>query len=313
MPHPRQLATYPLAETPMAPASLTATVPRQFVHRAAVAETLLTGVIGTATDRFTVFAQWPRAHQLHVSSDRTAYEPLLVAETVRQSAALLAHTAYEVPLGHQFVLRELRITTRPEHLAVGAAPAEPTLHVTVSDVDRRGGRPTGFRCAADIRLGGERIATGQLAITWTSEAVYRRLRGGRTAATVSAVPVPPGLPPAEVDRALSADVVLAQADHPDRWQLRVDTAHAVFFDHPLDHVPGMLLLEAARQAVRARVHNGGRAPVSFRTAFHQYAELDRPTWIEVVDVPGAHGSEVQVVGRQGESTLFECAVGTGEG
>ncbi|WP_128431120.1 ScbA/BarX family gamma-butyrolactone biosynthesis protein [Streptomyces cyaneus] len=312
MPHPRQFATITLAETPTVPDGLTATVPRQLVHRASVAETFLTGATRTDTDQFTVFAQWPRAHQLHVSPDRSSYEPLLVAETVRQAGALLAHTAYDVPLGHQFVLRELRLTTRPEHLAVGVAPAEPVLHITVSDVDHRGGRPAGFSYDADIRLGGERVATGHIAVTWTNEAVYRRLRGGRTATTVSALPLPPGLPPAEVDRALPADVVLAPADHPGRWRLRVDTAHAVFFDHPLDHVPGMLLLEAARQAARTHTRNGRRRPVSFHAVFHQYAELDQPTWIEAVDGEGANGFGVQVLGRQGESKVFECEVGTEE-
>ncbi len=306
MPHPRQLT-----ETPTAPEGLTATVPRQFVHRAAVAETLLTGWTRAGTDRFTVFAQWPRAHQLHVSPDRSAYEPLLVAETVRQCGALLAHAAYGVPLGHQFVLRELRIATRPEHLAVGAVPAEPVLHITVRDVVQRGTRPAGFRYDAEVRLGGERVATGHIDVTWTSESVYRRLRGGRTAGTVSAPPVPPGLPPAAVGRALPADVVLAPTDHLDRWRLRVDTAHPVFFDHPLDHVPGMLLLEAARQAVRAgtRTRHRHRTPVSFRTVFHQYAELDRPVWIETPATRGGDSTDIHVIGKQGRSTVFECRVG----
>jgi hypothetical protein len=313
MPRSRPLATTLLAETRTGPTGLTATVPRQLVHRAAVAETLLIGGTRTGTDRFTVFAQWPRAHQLHVSPDRSAYEPLLVAETVRQTGALLAHTAYDVPLGHQFVLRELRFSTYPEQLTVGASPAEPVLHITVRDVDLRGGRPAGYRYDADIRLDGERVATASLAVTWTSAAVYRRLRGGRTADTVSAPRVPPGLPPAEVGRALPADVVLAPGGRPDRWRLRVDTAHAVFFDHPLDHVPGMLLLEAARQAIRARTPHHRRTPVAFHALFHQYAELDLPTWIEAVDEPGAHGSDVQVLGRQGNSTVFECAVETRDG
>ncbi|MFF4801480.1 ScbA/BarX family gamma-butyrolactone biosynthesis protein [Streptomyces sp. NPDC001351] len=285
--------------------ALTATVPRQLVHRAAVAETFLTGWERTGPDRFTLFAQWPRAHQLHVSPDRSAYEPLLVAETVRQCGALLAHAEYDAPFDHCFVLKELHVTTHPEHLAVGAAPAEPVLDVTVCDVRRRAGRPTALRYHTDVRLGGERVAGAHIAVSWTSESVYRRLRGGRTPATVTPLPLPPALPAAAVDRALPADVVLAPPARPGRWQLRVDTAHPVFFDHPLDHVPGMLLLEAARQAARVRAV-GPTGGGSFHAAFHQYAELDRPTWIEVTDETGAG---LKVRGFQGESTVFECAVG----
>jgi hypothetical protein len=287
---------------------MTATVPRQLVHRAAVAETLLTGWNRTAADRFSVSAQWPRAHGLHVSSDRSAYDPLLVVETVRQSGTLIAHTEYEVPMDQHFVLQEFDVTTFPEHLAVGAVPAELTIEVAFTDVQYRGRRPVGVRYTAEVLRGAERVATAQVAFTCTSESVYRRLRGGRTPATVSALPLPPGLPAAAVGRALSADVVLAPAGPPHRWQLRVDTAHPVFFDHPLDHVPGMLLLEAVRQAVRVRT-GGARSPVSFRIVFHKYGELDSPIWIEA---GGGGGTDIQVTGTQGDSAVFECTVGTAE-
>ncbi|MFF7136211.1 ScbA/BarX family gamma-butyrolactone biosynthesis protein [Streptomyces sp. NPDC008196] len=305
-------------QAPAGSGLLTATVPREFVHRAAVAEILLTGwtrvhTDGLDVDRFTITAQWPRAHQLHVSPDRSAYEPLLIAETVRQCGALLAHAAYQVPLGHQFVLQELRVDTRPEHLAVGAAPAEPVIDITVTEVRRRAGRPAALRYDADLRLGGERVATGHIAVTWTNESVYRRLRGGRTA-DVGALrlprPLPPPLPAAAVGRALSADVLLSPAGRPGRWLLRVDTAHPVFFDHPLDHIPGMLLLEAARQAARAHKGMPPRVPFSFHAAFHQYAELDRPVRMEVSEEGGA---DVQLVALQGESVVFECRVGVAEG
>ncbi|EGX55861.1 A-factor biosynthesis protein AfsA-like protein, partial [Streptomyces zinciresistens K42] len=187
MPSSRRLATTPLAEIPAVPAGLTATVPRQLVHRASVAETFLTGADSIGTDLFSVFAEWPRTHPLHVSPDRSRYEPLLVAETVRQAGTLLAHTAYEVPLGHQFVLREMRIGTRPELLTVGPAPAEPVLRVTVLDVTRRGGRPAGFRFEAEIRIGADLAASAHVAATWTSAAVYRRLRAGRTVGAVTAL------------------------------------------------------------------------------------------------------------------------------
>ncbi|EDY61599.2 MULTISPECIES: ScbA/BarX family gamma-butyrolactone biosynthesis protein [Streptomyces] len=288
---------------------LTATVPREFVHRVAVAEILLTGWARTDTDRFAITAQWPRVHQLHVSPDRSAYEPLLVAETVRQCGALLAHAEYEVPLGHQFVLKELRVDTRPEHLAVGTAPAEPVIDITAAEVRRRAGRPAALRYDAAVRLGGERVATGRISVTWTNESVYRRLRGGRTA-DVGALrlprPLPPPLPADTVGRALAADVLLSPAARPGRWRLRVDTAHPVFFDHPLDHVPGMLLLEAALQTVRAHGGRERRVPTSFHATFHQYAELDQPVWTEV---SGEDGTDVQVIARQGESVVFECLVG----
>ncbi|MFI9612249.1 ScbA/BarX family gamma-butyrolactone biosynthesis protein [Streptomyces sp. NPDC052023] len=299
MPQARQLA-----ETP----TLTATVPRQFVHRAAVAETFLTGWKQTGTDRFAVAAQWPRGHGLHVSHDRSAYEPLLVVETIRQSGTLIAHTEYDVPLGHHFVLQEFEVDTFPGHLAVGPVPAEPVVDVHFVEVRHRAGRPAGARYAAEVLLDGARVATARVAFTCVAEAVYRRLRAGRTPATVTVPPAPPGLPPRVVGRALPGDVVLAPTEREDRWRLRIDTAHPVFFDHPLDHAPGMLLLESARQAAWARTPGGG-TPSSFRSVFHRYAELDEPVWIEA---SGGAGPGLRVVATQGELTVFECLVGSAQ-
>ncbi|MBN0046883.1 A-factor biosynthesis protein [Streptomyces actuosus] len=299
MPQPRRLA-----ET----LSMTATVPRQLVHRAAVAETLLTGWRRLAENRFTVSAQWPRSHALHVSPDWSSYDPLLVVETVRQSGTLLSHAEYDVPMGHRFVLDSFDVTTSWKHLAVGPLPAELDVEVAFTDVQYRGPRPASARYTAHVLRSGDRVATAHVAFTCMSDAVYRRLRAGRTSETVLALPVPTGLPPAAVGRALPADVVLAPSDRDGRWRLRVNTAHPVFFDHPLDHVPGMLLLEAARQAVT--VHTvGRRTPVSYEARFHQYAELDEPAWIQVVeqDLTG-----IRVVGLQGGTSLFDCRVGTAE-
>ncbi|MFC4498234.1 MULTISPECIES: ScbA/BarX family gamma-butyrolactone biosynthesis protein [Streptomyces] len=298
MTRPRQLADAP---------SFTATVPCQLVHRAAVAETLLTGWRSTGADRFTVSAQWPRAHGLHVSPDWSAYDPLLVVETIRQAGTLVSHTEYGVPLDHQFVLQEFQVGTVAGQLAVGPLPAEPEVELVFTDVQYRGRRLAGARYTARVLRDSEVVGAADVAFTCVAVPVYRRLRGGRTAGAVTVVPLPPGLAPEAVDRALPTDVVLAPADGTGRRQLRVDTAHPVFFDHPLDHVPGMLLLEAARQAARLR-RPDGPSPVAYRAVFHRYAELDVPIWIGATGEPG---SDVQVVGTQGESTVFECLVGTG--
>ncbi len=285
---------------------MTAAVPRQLVHRAAVAETLPTGWRRTGPDRFTVSAQWPRAHGLHVSPDWSAYDPLLVVETIRQSGTLISHTEYDVPLDHHFVLQEFQVSTVPGELAVGPLPAEPEVDLVFTDVQYRGRRPAGARYTAHVRRDGVQVATADVAFTCVSPAVYGRLRGGRTPDGVTAVPVPPGLDPGAVDRALPTDVVLAPPDPSGRWQLRVHTAHPVFFDHPLDHVPGMLLLEAARQAALCATAED-RSPAVYQALFHRYAELDEPVLIEAK--AGGDG-EVEVIGSQGESTVFECRVGT---
>ncbi|GHG96606.1 AfsA-related hotdog domain-containing protein [Streptomyces rubradiris] len=71
-------------------------MPRQYVYRAAVAEVFLTGWRADGPDTFTVAAQWPRAHA-YFTPVAGRLDPLLLAETVRRTGALLAHAEYQVP------------------------------------------------------------------------------------------------------------------------------------------------------------------------------------------------------------------------
>ncbi|MYU48012.1 hypothetical protein GTV15_14040, partial [Streptomyces sp. SID7803] len=93
-----------------------------------------------------------------------------------------------------------------------------------------------------------------------------------------------------------------------RWLLTPpDLNHPILFDHKGDHVPGMVLLEAARQAACAvmappLVH----PPAAASNDFHQYAELDRPCWVEVTRVSYEAGNMVtmEVVGSQDGKDVF---------
>jgi hypothetical protein len=71
------------------------------------------------------------------------------------------------------------------------------------------------------------------------------------------------------------------------FTLVVDTSHPHFFDHPQDHVPGTLMLEALRQsAVAVAAPVLGAAPqglvvTSCSTDFKRYVELGRPATCHV--------------------------------
>jgi A-factor biosynthesis hotdog domain len=73
---------------------------------------------------------------------------------------------------------------------------------------------------------------------------------------------------------------------------RVDLGDPVFFDHPLDHVPGMLLvvagLELAEHAAMLQPDN-----VSFRITFTKFCELDAP--VEVSAICEAGGNRIEFI------------------
>lgn len=67
--------------------------------------------------------------------------------------------------------------------------------------------------------------------------------------------------------------------------LIVDTSHSFFFEHPQDHVPGMMVIESARQFLTALAHVHGNVPLSgykmilnyMDARFNHYLELDSDT------------------------------------
>src|SRR5690242_5986532 len=83
--------------------SFSAAVPRALVHRRAVAEVLLTDWCTDGPGHHRVAAQWPRHHCFYRVHDGR-HDPLLVAETIRQTGILLSTTALDVPADHHVLM-----------------------------------------------------------------------------------------------------------------------------------------------------------------------------------------------------------------
>ncbi|MGW1463616.1 ScbA/BarX family gamma-butyrolactone biosynthesis protein [Streptomyces sp. NPDC002308] len=260
-------------------------IERHLVHKVASSEVFLTGCHARDDGTFGITARWPRDHGFYRSLDGH-YDSLLFAETIRQTLPLLSHTAFGVPLGYQLIWNEFSFEVVHEELRVGAEPLDVTLVV------ERGALPPGrntFRAmsvSATAVAGGTTIGSAVTSFSAHSPAIYRRLRGGRhdaaEARARSLVPAP-GERPERVGRLAAGDVVLSPTGEPGTWQLRVDLDHPFLFDHPVDHIPGMLLLEAARQATIAACSPGGgsAAVTGMTTRFHRYVELDRPARLQL--------------------------------
>lgn len=267
-------ATPPHRTSPTIELSYESTVPRRLVHRAAVAGVLLTDWRPTGVDSFACAAQWPRS-QTVPRGGRRDFDPLLIAETIRQSGILLAHRGYGIPQGHCFLMRRLRFSGAPERMRAFGRPLDLLVQVSVSEIQRRARAVTGLRIDTLLWAGGIRIAEGAGWLRCVDPGVYRRLRH-------AAIPGGPGLPPpvtaipaARVGRHAPDDVVLGPPDEDGRHPLRVPLDHPLFFDHPLDHVPGMLAIEAVRQAAVAAVDVPGAALAGADAHFDGFLELDR--------------------------------------
>jgi hypothetical protein len=256
------------------------------VHKTNGAEVLLSSWRVLGDDAYAVTAHWPRAHSFY-RPVHGLHDPLLLAESVRQAVPLLSHVAYGVPFGHRQAWEHLRFELDSVAMVATTAPAELELRIACSDIVRRGTRLAALTMAVDIALNGQRLGTARTRFNSQPPAVYQRLRGPYAdlrEARTRALPPGPALAPELVGRTRPEDVVLSPADASGRYRLRTDLAHPVLFDHPVDHAPGMLLLEAARQAAHA-VSARATTVAAMETEFVRYAEFDAPCWIWVDRLP----------------------------
>ncbi|MGI5377650.1 ScbA/BarX family gamma-butyrolactone biosynthesis protein [Streptomyces sp. CA-251387] len=293
--------------TPDVP-GLTTTVPKEYVHRASLAEVFLTGCARQSDTHFSLSGQWPRAHTFFQAADGSSHDPLLTAETFRQAGLLLAHAELGVPLGHHFVMWDLGFSAELDQLHIGSTPTDVELSAVCTDIAFRGGKATGFRMELSIRRDGKAVGAGGGRFTCISPAVYRRLRGSRLDCDMSSrrgLPRPT-MPAATVGRARPEDVVLSPTEQPNRWLLTPDPDHPVLFDHTGDHYPGMVLLEAARQAACALVMPYTITPSAISTVFHRYAEIDEACTIEATPAASQERDlgTIEVTGHQAGQPVF---------
>jgi hypothetical protein len=256
------------------------------VHKRNGSEVLLSSWRVLSADFYSITAHWPRDHAFY-RPVHGLYDPLLLAESVRQAVPLLSHVAYGVPFGQRQAWEHLRFDLNSVALMATTAPAELELRIACSDIVRRGTRLAALTMAVDIALNGQRLGTARTRFNNQPTAVYQRLRGpyaDLARAQARALPPGPAVTPALVARDRAEDVVLSPTDRAGRWQLRVDLTHPMLFDHPVDHAPGMLLLEAARQA--AHLASGRPSTVvAMETEFIRYAEFDAPCWVWTDPLP----------------------------
>ncbi|MFJ8882595.1 ScbA/BarX family gamma-butyrolactone biosynthesis protein [Streptomyces sp. NPDC102402] len=286
------------------------------VHKADASEQLLTGWRPTDADRFTVSARWGTGHRFY-GGTHGHRDPLLLIEGVRQAIPLLCHSAYGVPFGFRQAWEDLRFSFEPSALAMAGASGEAEFDVVCSDVVRRGPRVAGMTMTVRASLDGVPAALVRTRFSIQPPAVYRRLRGpyaDLAYAHARALPPGPPVPASLVGREEPADVVLSATSGSGGWYLRPDLAHPVLFDHPVDHAPGMLLLEAARQAALA----GSSQPATvlgMKTVFTRYAEFDTPCLVSATAATPDRGSPTgtrvsMVTVEQNGRPLFDAEVTT---
>ncbi|MFF0386782.1 ScbA/BarX family gamma-butyrolactone biosynthesis protein [Streptomyces sp. NPDC004286] len=290
-------------------------VPRESVHKTADSEVLLTDAVRLGHERFAVAACWSRDHYLAHHGAPSA-DPVLLMETARQTAIYLSHRFLDVPYDHSFVLSGMSVD-----LYEALPPVAGGLPVSLDVICSRpaqGARRLRLELESSVLVGNRQV--GRVGVHWEpiEPRLYARLRRRDDRADRTRQPL------TEPSRASLRSVDVGQVDErdvlidtdplrTDSWWLRLDLPHPVLFDHESDHVPGMALVEAFRQAGRVAAA-GRRADVSQVTlldvAFRAFGELDTPVAITAAPA-GPDGNLFALSARQGDLELARATVRCG--
>ncbi|GHG03987.1 ScbA/BarX family gamma-butyrolactone biosynthesis protein [Streptomyces zaomyceticus] len=263
-------------------------------------------------DRFAVRAAWPTDHPFFTPvrrGEELCHDPLLVVETLRQSTMALLHAAHGLPLDRHILLGEISLSCDPAGLAVAGEEAD--IEVRFAELLSRGGQLSDMRVEWTVRRVARVVATGAARARFAGPAAYRRLRRGHVeAGAVRPAPWIRRAPAPLTGRDRADDVLLAPSGREGVWELVVDTGHPTLFQRPNDHIPGMLFLEAARQAASAAVWPRPYLPAALWVVFDRYAEFDGgPCLLRAT--PGSTAGAFEVVGHQDGERLFTCGLRSG--
>jgi hypothetical protein len=257
------------------------TVARELVHRASVAEVLLTDVVRVDATRFLAAACWSRSHPTFPVDGHAVHHPLMAVETLRQLGIFIPLCYLGVPVDTRMLITDVFFTTEPgtqPRAAQGATQV--TCRVRVTGL-RTGpdGVTAGLRLHTEFLAGGTVFARAGGGARFLSAERYAALRG--PLAGTSQPPASAGLlrpDPARLGVPHARDVVIGWSgtQGPVPREVLVAAAdpwHPFFFDHATDHVPGMVLLEAARQAAALASDGALTRPTGARLTALRFTEF----------------------------------------
>jgi A-factor biosynthesis hotdog domain len=270
------------------------TVSRDLVHRRAVAEVLITDTVQVGEDEFLLGAQLPRAHSLWSDRRSSYHDPLITIEICRQACLALPHRYYGVPQDWHFVSRriDLRAASLDAYRDNETSPPEVILRARYANKRERHGVLTGMTIESDLTIDGAPAGTVDGDLIFFPPTDYQEMRSrqradrplARARPRIIALPVDP----ARVGRVVERNVVIEDRSAAEgatdecRYRVMVDQSNPFFFDHPQDHIPGPLILEAYRQAaIATATRDCGRSPAAalvtdLRVRLAGFAELDAP-------------------------------------
>jgi 2-oxo-3-(phosphooxy)propyl 3-oxoalkanoate synthase len=310
------------------------TISRRLVHRDFIDHVLVTDVLRLEERRFLCGARMPQSHSyFNEGGGPIVYSNILLsAEMGRQACIAISHQFLGVSTSFCYILRHMSCTM--EKLGSLGLVMSPQLANVVMEIRlrdctfRRSGELIGLVMECISYRAGERVQHAAGEWIFVPKQVYQKLRRHVPADSAlressSPPPRPQPIDPGAVGRSRLENVVISPLSETAgglvEADLIVDPDHPYFFEHRLDHVSGMLLLEGCNQIGTALAGSRCGWPPreivfhEFGARFHQFAELDAPVKLEARLEPAQSSSRcalsVGIEAKQGECLLAQVSAG----
>jgi 2-oxo-3-(phosphooxy)propyl 3-oxoalkanoate synthase len=238
-------------------------LPSYLVHKTAIEQVFVTDWMpGPGADLCTIAARLPLAHARFSDTAAPYHDILLVAEAARQAGLLVAAQVVKVDSERQFLLRELIVELSP---VANARRRQDGCDMLISQdtsqskvMSRPGRAIAGGVMHARFTIGGRHAGVCRVIGAWVPNSFYEGLRRRRETPRDPR----PGDPPAvdlrerRTGKCTASNAVITALRKSDAQRayeasLIVDVEDPTFFDHPLDHVPGLCLLAGVQQVAVA--------------------------------------------------------------
>jgi 2-oxo-3-(phosphooxy)propyl 3-oxoalkanoate synthase len=295
---------------------------RALAHKRFPENVLLTEIRACTDDHFVCIGRIPTDHRFFNDRGRTPHEDILFyTEVGRQASLAVTHEFLNVGLDDVFIFERSQAAVTPAiwNPALQSQSDTVVIEIKVKETVRRKNTVTRVVAEHFMTVGGEHVFRGTGTWTMQSAALFKRLRRSAVE-TATQVEGPDPL------RSYPSNIVISAPEHSrdeaaHTASLIVDAAHPYFFDHPCDHVPGMLLLEGCAQLSLGACAQAGLAPssrmalMSYDMDFTQFVECNVPTTLTArVSTDRAGGSmappiEVVVSQRDAVAGIARMSIG----
>jgi len=305
-------------------------IPKHLVHKHSLDNVFLTDVKHAGENWLLCGARVPQTYSFFNQDGRSPSSDLLFyVEIGRQASLALSHSFFALPYDHAFVFDRSEITLlEPAWRSAGQRRRDRiVVEIKIKEQERRN-NGTISRLVADYAFYGdeEQVSSAKGAWSLQTSALFQRLRrlsnrslpveckneSSRPLATASGCGDKP-----------RANIVVSTPERKENDSdfsagLIVDPNNPFFFDHPCDHVPGILLIEGCAQlAAQAAAQLAGKDPkgvLLYHSGLHfmQFVECHLPVEMRAHCNPAERG-QGPIASPDSGYQHFAAGHGLGEG